>query len=138
MAKPFLRDPFKERFWRRMLTQWRRSRLTIRAFCAGQQLAEANFYAWRRTLQLRDHDNTSTKTRRCRQPHSKQPVATPRPAKQPPAFLPVRVLPEPTAARSRASDIEVCLGNGRRLLVRPGFDTVTLQQLLTVLEGQPC
>ena len=44
----------KERFWRRMVRQWRGSGLSIRDFCAERQLAEPNFYAWRRTIAQRE------------------------------------------------------------------------------------
>jgi len=44
----------KERFWRRMLRQWRSSRLSVRAFCAHRQISEPNFYAWRRAIAQRD------------------------------------------------------------------------------------
>ena len=48
------RDGSKERFWRRMVRLWRRSDLTIRAFCQLHDLAEPSFYAWRRTLDDRE------------------------------------------------------------------------------------
>jgi hypothetical protein len=44
------RDPDKERFWREAVAGWRRSGQTIRAYCREQQLSEASFHAWRRTL----------------------------------------------------------------------------------------
>ena len=44
----------KERFWRRMVRQWRKSGLSVRAFCAERGLSEPSFYAWRRTFAERD------------------------------------------------------------------------------------
>jgi transposase len=107
------RDPSKERFWRTMVQQWRRSGLSVRAFCYHHGLAQPSFYAWRRTLAQRDA------------------------AVQ---FVPVRLAPEPpTNTSASTSPLELVLANGRRLRVAPGFDAATLTRLLTLLEeGQPC
>jgi transposase-like protein len=116
------RDPGKERFWRRVVQQWRVSGLSVRQFCQLRELSEPSFYAWRRTLRQRDTE------------------ATPTP------FLPVRIVPEPTGAAVAVADadalsigLELLLDNGRRLCVGPAFDAPTLRRLLTVLEeGRPC
>jgi hypothetical protein len=111
------RDPRKERFWRRMVRRWQRSKLTIRDFCCQQQLSEPSFYAWRRLIAERD--------RQCPAP---KPAPTP-------AFVPIQVVPPigPSAA------IELVLGNGRLVRVPAGFDPATLRQLLAVLEEErPC
>jgi transposase-like protein len=97
----------REQFWRRVLRQWRQSGLSVRAFCAAQDLAEPSFYHWRRTLQQRDALS--------------------------PAFVPVQVVaPQPDLSGSGA--VELLLGNGRLLRVGPGFDAATLQRLLGLLE----
>jgi hypothetical protein len=54
MSTANYRDVAKERFWRRIVRQWRESGLSVRAFCAQQGLAEPNSYAWRRTIRERD------------------------------------------------------------------------------------
>ena len=74
MPRPEWRDAAKERYWRGLLAQWRRSGLTGRAFCAQQALSEARFYGWKRvsvwrtqvadgrpgaTMTCRSADNTS-------------------------------------------------------------------------------
>jgi hypothetical protein len=104
----------KERFWRRLLRQWRRSGLSVRAFCAQQDLAEANFYAWRRIITRRDAETLP--------------------------FVPVRVVPDleaRTSADGPGSGLELVVG-GRRVRIAPGFDAPTLQRLLALLEeGQP-
>ena len=108
------RDEGKERFWRRVLQRWRRSGLTVRDFCSAQALAEASFYAWRRTIAERDQQAT---------------------AGIPPVFVPLRVTPPPAAA----SAFEVVLGNGRVVRVPAHFEPATLRQLLAVLdEERPC
>ena len=51
------RDAAKERTWQRHVARWRRSGLSIRDYCGREGLAEANFYAWRRTLAARDRQS---------------------------------------------------------------------------------
>ena len=106
----------KERFWRRMMRQWRSSGLSVRDFCAEGQIAEANFYAWRRTIARRDAQ-----------------VAR---------FVPVHVMPDEKAASNASNDsghgLELLLAAGRVLRIGPGFDGPTLQRLLALLEeGRP-
>jgi transposase len=112
------RDPAKERFWRRMIKRWRRSQLTVRDFCAQEQLAEALFYGWRRTIAARDRQA--------------KPVPAAAPSQALATFLPVRVVP------ATASAIEVVLDNGRVLRLGNGFDPDLLRQLLAVLEEPRC
>jgi hypothetical protein len=111
MSRGNPRDRRKERFWRRVVRQWRRSGLTVRDFCRQQQLSEPNFYAWRSILAKRDAEK--------------------------PAFVPVSVVSEP-ATCPRAEDapapLELILAGGRRLRVGAGFDVATLQRLLPLLE----
>jgi hypothetical protein len=114
MSRGNPRDLRKERFWRRMLRQWRRSGLSIRAFCQRHHLSEPNFYAWRRTLADRDARAV--------------------------AFVPVQVLPEPLAPpplSSAASGLELVLAAGRVLRIGPSFDAPTLRRLLALLEEGP-
>ena len=103
----------KERFWRRVLRQWRGSGLSVRAFCEEQGLSEPSFYAWRRALAERDA------------------AAVP--------FVSVRVTPEPTTTSdSSAGALELVVGANRRLRIGPGFDALTLTRLLALLEeGRP-
>jgi hypothetical protein len=54
MAGGGKRDRGKERFWRQVVRQWRRSGLTVRAFCGAQGLSEPSFYAWRRIIAERE------------------------------------------------------------------------------------
>jgi hypothetical protein len=104
------RDEQKEREWRRRIEQWQASGLGVRAFCARHGLATASFYKWRQVLQRR--------------------------AAGEPAFVAVQVVAE--AASTLTGTLEVLLTDGRTVRVAPGFDPVTLRQLLAVLEGRPC
>ena len=109
------RDEGKERYRRRVLTQWQASPpTTVRAFCAAQGVSQPLFYWWRREIRRRDRDR--------------------------PQFLPVHVVGEAPAPESDGGAIEVVLGGGRCVRVRPGFDRTTLVRLLDVLGegGRPC
>jgi hypothetical protein len=105
------RDPRKEQQWRQRLARWRRSQLSVTAFCQREGLAPAHFYRWRHRLAARDTHQ--------------------------PAWVPVEVLAEPTALAD--SVLEVVLARGQRLRVPRGFDPATLRQVLAVLEEpRPC
>ena len=114
MSTSYQRRSNKEAFWRRVLRQWQRSGLCVRAFCVTHGHSEPSFYAWRRTLRLRDVE------------------AAP--------FVPVQVMPDHPVSSSDRGDgsLELVLAAGRRLRVGPGFDGPTLQRLLALLEeGRP-
>jgi transposase len=48
------RDSAKEAAWRGLLQQFASSGFSVREFCRREQLSEAAFYAWRRTIAERD------------------------------------------------------------------------------------
>jgi hypothetical protein len=111
MAPGRARDERRERQWRRWISEWRASGLSVRAFCARHGLATASFYHWRRVLERR--------------------------AAEEPALVPVQVVVD--AVPAQASALEAVLPSGRTVRVPPGFDEATLQRLLAVLEGEgPC
>jgi hypothetical protein len=122
MPRPEWRDAEKEKYWRRLLGQWRRSGLTGRDFCAENSVSEASFYAWKREIARRDQE-VQARTR----------AATP--AALLPAFVPVTIESVPTTA---AAPVEVVLAGGRVLRVRGGFDAAVLRQLLALLEELSC
>jgi transposase-like protein len=108
------RDAGKERFWRRMVREWRASGLSVRAFCEQHEVRQASFYAWRRILAERD--------------------AEPKP------FVQVGVLREEKAVDDgQASGLELRLPRDRVVGIDRGFDEQTLQRLLALLEeGRAC
>jgi transposase len=110
MAHGRARDERKERLWRRWIDQWRVGGLSVRAFCARHGLAIASFYTWRRVLKQRAADEV--------------------------VFAPVQVVAD--VVPTHTSALEVVLTDGRAVRVAPGFDPVTLRQLLAVLEERPC
>jgi hypothetical protein len=128
MPRPEWRDPVKERYWRRLLAQWRRSGQTGRDFCAEHGLSEPSFYAWKREIARRDQEvrAPSKATTGASPPRRSAAAALP-------AFLPVTM-----AAAAPGAALEVLLASGRVLRVRAGFDADVLRQLLAVLEESSC
>ena len=113
-----MRKRSKEQFWRRAVVRWRRSGLSVRAYCVQNGLSEPSFYAWRRELARRDQ----RRAERAVQPPYVKSIH----------FVPVRVTELPAA-------IEIVLAKGHIVRVRPGFDTATLRQVLAAVEeDRPC
>ncbi|MBX3427878.1 MAG: hypothetical protein KF688_19520 [Pirellulales bacterium] len=54
------RSAERESYWRLALEEFGASGLSVRAFCVREGLAEASFYAWRRTLRKRGVDRPSS------------------------------------------------------------------------------
>lgn len=121
MAGRGQRDRGKERHWRRVLRQWRRSGQGVRSYCIEHGLSEALFYAWRQTIQERDWEAELGPAVR---------AGDTRDRLTPPVFVPVTIA-APTAP------LEVMLGRGRVLRIMPGFDPAALRQLLAVLDEEP-
>ncbi len=57
------RDARKEREWRRTFRAFERNGGSVRDFCRGNDVAEHQFYAWRREIARRDRETVS-ETRR--------------------------------------------------------------------------
>jgi hypothetical protein len=112
-------DSRKARLWLERVRLWQHSQLSVRDFCQRHRLSEPRFYCWRQVLRERGLvDNAA---------HFSPAAATP-------AFLKVTVNTDPPEAPA----IELVLGKGRLLRVRPGFDADLLRQLVRVLEEPSC
>jgi transposase len=111
---PHQRDPMKEKYWRRLLGQWRQSGLSASQFCQRQGISQPSFYSWRREIARRDEH-----------------CATVRPSSTP-TF--VKLALEGAAP----PPLEIVLADGRLLRVRPGFDAALLRQVLRLLEEPSC
>ena len=122
------RDSEKERRWRRVVTEWRQSGLSIREFCDWQALSEASFYSWRRELSKRDREMSSDGASSMRNVPA---VATAQ-------FLPVHVVSDAVPDSRSLRCLEVDLPAGVRLRIPAGFDRQTLVDVLTALEARPC
>jgi hypothetical protein len=107
--------------WNALLNDFRRSGLTQAEFCERRGIS---IHSFRKRLY-------------------RVPTPKPIPANHLSAdgttsgFLPVTILPDPTTAACR-QPLELCLNNGRRIAVAPGFDPQTLRQLIAVVEERPC
>lgn len=103
-------DPQLERFWRQNLADWRKSGLSVRAFCQSRQLSDASFFGWRRTLRERD-----------------EAKPTGRPV---PKLVPVRVVAEAV--------LEIGLPWGLVVRVPAGADADAVATLVAALRAVPC
>ena len=104
MAK-LRRDAEKERSWREVLSRQASSGLSVRAFCLREQLSEASFSAWRRTLAGRDGNKA-------------------------PSFVPVVVSDQPTSGTS----IAIELVGGHVLKLPASTSAAWLAELALALE----
>jgi transposase-like protein len=112
------RDVTKERYWRRTVTEHRRSGLTIREFCARRAVSEPLFYAWRRELAQRDGRALQK---------APPPAAAPQ-------FVSLKLAGQPASTAM----IEIVTRGGHTLRVPPGVDRQTLAEVWALLEGQRC
>lgn len=101
-----------EAFWREVVAEWRRSGLSMAAFCRERELVPTTFYTWRRRVEPANGDE---------------------------AFVPVHVVASsgPDDERCEPS-LEVVVAGGRRVMVREDFDSETLQRVIMALETLPC
>jgi hypothetical protein len=76
MAKS-IRDPGREAFWRRNVTAFGRSGLSVRAFCQREKLTESAFYFWRRTIHERGPAQRKAAQRTAKQSPRKSPAFVP-------------------------------------------------------------
>ncbi|MBI3865874.1 MAG: hypothetical protein HY290_28705 [Planctomycetia bacterium] len=133
------RDQTKERHWRRMVRDWRKSGLSVRDFCDWQALSEPSFYTWRRELAKRDREFAAAvpgigAVGKGRSVKQNAPYRTPAAA-----FLPVQVVADggrdAAASSSRPDVIEVHLSGGVRLMVPPGCDRALLRDVIACCAG---
>jgi hypothetical protein len=124
--------------WAALIDEWRRSGLSLPAFCQRHGLSRGTMQNWVYKPALR---HAVDEARRAARPPAVAPVRAdgPPPPDPSPAFLPVRIV-EVAAGHDvpDRSGVEIVLGAGRRVVVAAGFDSETLRRVLAVLEGRPC
>ena len=54
MPKKGESDPVKEKFWRKQISDFESSGMTVTEFCRSRGLSDKNFANWRKRLSLRD------------------------------------------------------------------------------------
>lgn len=124
------RDPRREQFWRRTVSDQAQSELTVQAYCRRNSLNPVTFRFWRQELVRRDAERRSAPTIE-RRSSSTELARTP-------AFLPVRVVRDAHAAITPTSPIEIVLPSGPIVRVTDGFDRRALDAVLSVLEARRC
>jgi hypothetical protein len=129
------RDVVKEARWRELVATHKTSDLSVRAFCAEQNVPENSFYAWRRELALRDAEGVPAPKKKVRAASNAQRVegAATRALSQRPTFVPV-TFTSPTGLPL----VEVTLAQGAVLRVHAGCDAATLAMVLAALEAASC
>jgi hypothetical protein len=122
-------------YWSAILADFRRSGLTHVEFCRRRHISIHSFRSWLYRRRPEVHPKSS---------HSQAAPSLSEPAPSTtPAFLPVRILPEPIPATGAPHDpratplLELVLADHRRIRISPGFDRATLHQLLDLLEERP-
>ena len=135
MARPGRpRDRQKETFWRQTLQRFEGSGLSAAQFCRRHGLALSSFWAWKRTLRLRQQQTKAAPAATAAAPPKpSQPTALP-------FFVPLRLQQDNQhdAGVSAPPLLEVFLPNGLRLRLPQHFDSQALQRLLSLLRGVTC
>jgi transposase len=111
-------DVEKARSWPRTIREAVRSGMSIREFCRQRRLKESQFYWWQRRLKAGREEPT------LRRPGSQGGAAS---------FALVS-----NEGGAMDAGIELVLGDGRRLRIRPGVDEETLRSVLAALEPPRC
>jgi hypothetical protein len=108
-----LRNPERVRAWREMIDAWKRSGLSINAFCRDRKLTRSNFDRWRRIL--------AAKTSEPRGESPSSPSS---------AFVPIRVTAKPMA--------EVVLRSGILVRLPLGADPDAVTRLVAAVGAASC
>lgn len=112
-----------------LIDQWRKSGLSLPAFCAPRGVNAKTMSGW---VYKPVHRAAIERAR-------SEVVAALGPDQAEPAFLPVRVADARTRARTPGrAGLAIVIGSGRRVVVKPGFDAETLRRVVAVLEDRPC
>ena len=126
--------------WREILRRQADSGLSVAAFCRQAGISQPSFYVWRR--RLREAGN-SPEVRDAASSSGVRNATGLSKLREAETFTEVNVAPgreciDGGAASNRRRPegaLELVLGGGRSLVVRPGFDRATLLALVATLEG---
>jgi hypothetical protein len=137
MRKQRERDGGKHSHWQEVVRRQAESGQSVRSYCRQAGIKESAFYWWRRELARCRQQSGNL----CQQPTVLRRQATEWPPVRKSAgmvagFLPVQVVAE--RRREEGCGVEIQLGKGRAIRIRPGFDRQTLLEVLGVLEEQGC
>ena len=134
-APPKRIDTRKQALWIRTLRQWESSGETARAYCGRQGLKETQFHWWKKVLQHRGKWKPGQS--------GDAPTLSPEEPSVPFAAVELReALPgevsEPQESARPGEPLELCVGEHYRVVIPPGFDPITLEQVLSVLDDREC
>lgn len=110
-------DPGHVERWRTIFATWRRSGLSVTAFCHSHAINKSGFHRWRNILDQIDRSAATS------------PPA-PGPTTSATTFVPLRVIPDTL--------IEVILPSGLQLRVPLSADVQQLACLVLALGAPPC
>jgi hypothetical protein len=124
--------------WAALIDQWRQSGLSLRAFCQQHGLSRGTMQNW--IYKPTFKQAVEEARRQALAPAADPSDADGHPRSAPsPTFLPVRVAEINTSHQSSDhTGVEIVLGEGRRVVLRAGFDSETLRRVVAVLEDRPC
>ena len=100
--------------WRQIIEQQKSSGLPVAQFCRENQIGPSSLFAWKRRL-AREGEGAGGAFVRVEAASALQPDS---------------------GMDNSGGGIELHLGQGRHLLLRPGFDARTLAAVLAVLAGE--
>lgn len=150
--KRWIRDSDKELYWRTKISEWKKSGLSIRAFCQKHEIVETSFYAWRREIAIRDREasrmNVSSidadvpetvKDSRGRlipvrfREHQQLPAGAQTNANEP-AFVQLKLAPNAAANEKRSSSVDVVCPNGFVLRIDQDVNLDFVSRVINALE----
>ena len=124
--------------WAALIDEWRRSGLSLPAFCRSHGLSRGTMQNWVYKPSLK---RAVDEARRRARPEPADPDQADglSPSWPPFAFVPVPLAEAlPASLPTRRAGVEVVLGSGRRVAIEAGFDSETLLRVVAVLEDRPC
>ena len=121
--------------WVVWIDEWRGSGLSLPAFCQRHGLSRGTMQNWVYKPALkRAVEEARRRVKGTDEPRAERIS----PREESPVFLPVQVVAAAAGAKEERTGVEVVLGEGRRIVLRAGFDLDTLRRVVAVLEEGPC
>ena len=133
------RNAEKERKWRRLIGEQRRSGRTVRAFCKARGVSESLFYYWRGRIEGVGGEKSEKSEKSTKSETSEQRGRKTKRGKAGAVLAPVVIVdgPEEDPAE-RATPIEIVFGEGTTVRVPASSTREHLMLVLSVLEESQC
>lgn len=133
VQKKNTRDPLKERYWRKVVQNFKDSGLATKQFCQREGLSESQFYSWRREIGKRDQEEPIAKSKARR---SKKVVREHQPSPAVPEFIPVKLVT--VTSEPQPAPLEITSPAGFVIRIAAGVDARLLHLVLSVLKDLAC